>query len=228
MAVNFLESIEVGGFTSDEWTTSYNRSLTKIEVVDTTLTLTKQDGSALKATLPTSIGPQGPKGDQGDQGVQGTQGVKGDQGIQGIQGNQGIQGDGGEAGKPGEKGAQGNQGIQGLKGDQGAQGIQGIQGDEGAEGKRGEQGDQGIQGNQGIQGVTGNTGARGRQGEQGEPGANFPVFIDGEPNFKNFITLMNVDSKSGCVTVTLADGFKFNLALCKEGPGGFEPAPGEF
>ena len=144
MAINFLEPIEVKGFTSDNWTTSYSRSLTSISVASTTLTLNQQDGSTLTATLPTSIGPQGPKGDQGDQGIQG------------------------------------NQGVQGLKGDQGTQGIQGIQGDE------------------------------------GEPGTNFPVFIDGEPNFKNFITLMNVDSKSGCVTVTLTDGFTFNLALCRE------------
>ena len=96
MAINFLEPIEVNGFTSDDWTTSYSRSLTSISVASTTLTLNQQDGSTLTATLPTSIGPQGPKGDQGDQGIQGTQGVKGDQGIQGIQGNQGIQGkDGG-------------------------------------------------------------------------------------------------------------------------------------
>ena len=38
---------------------------------------------------------------------------------------------------------------------------------------------------------------------------------------------MNVDLKGGCVTVTLTDGFEFNLALCREGPGGFEPAEGE-
>ena len=83
--------------------------------------------------------------------------------------------------------------------------------------KRGEQGDQGIQGNQGIQGVTGNTGAQGgqgRQGEQGEPGTNFPVWINSEPG-KSSIALMNVDLKGGCVTVTLTDGFEFNLALCR-------------
>ena len=162
-----------------------------------------------------SAGAAGAKGDTGAAGTNGTNGspgAKGEQGIQGVKGDTGAAGTNGTNGSNGAKGDTGDPGKDGSNGADGATGARGATGSTGSQGLKGDTGGQGTQGIQGIQGVAGSTGSQGATGPQGPEGPNFPVTVDGGES--STIVAIDVDNKSGCATVSLKSGVRFNLQLC--------------